>query len=323
MGDHGLLQRRYRWTAVLCGVGIVGAGLAGVSAGAAGATVPGTPTVISVKAGTRSITAVFTKPASNGGAPILTYQVRCTSSDGGVTGLHDGPHSPVRVGGLSHNKTYTCTVSARNHVGLGRPSAPSAAVVARPAAPAAPTITSVNAGNHSVTVAFTKPADDGGAPIGIYEAQCTSTNGGGTGRHNAATSPITVSGLAGNKTYTCTVAASNSLGVGSPSASSTPVMVRPTAPGAPTITSVKAGIRSITVAFTAPADNGGAPIVSDRAACTSTKGGVTRAHNAPTSPNRVAGLTGGATYTCTVAAGNLAGFGAASAASHPAVPRSH
>jgi len=86
-----------------------------------------------------------------------------------------------------------------------------------------------------------------------------------------------------------------------------------TVPAAPAITAVKAaGLNSITVAFAAPGDDGGTRIVSYRATCTSTDGGVGGAHNASRSPIRVPSLTGNATYTCTVSANNAVGSGPAS-----------
>jgi len=317
----------YRWTVLLCavaiGVGALSGGALSGAAGAASVTVPGSPTIASVTAGTRTVTVAFLRTTNDGGARILTYQAGCTSSDGGVTDSDRAPTSPIRVGGLTNNKTYTCSVSARNDVGFGPASVPSAAVVVRPAVSAAPTITSVSAGDHSVTVVFTNPVDDGGAPIRIYGVECTSKTGGGAGRRDAATSPITVTDLAGNRTYTCTVAASNRVGLGAASAPSRPITARPIPPRAPTITAVEAGNHSVTVTFTKPADDGGARIATYQARCTSTNGGITHTHNAPTSPIRVVGLTAAKTYTCTIAASNRAGLGPASAASQPVIAASH
>ena len=315
--------RQHGWKVLLCTAAIVGGALSTGSAGAANVTVPGAPTITSVTAGTRSVTVTFTNPANDGGARILTYQATCTSSDGGVTDSDSAPTSPVRVGGLTNNKTYTCNIAARNDVGLGTASVSSAAVVARPTVSAAPRIRSVTAGDHSVTVVFTNPADDGGAPIRIFQVQCTSKSGGGPGRRDAATSPISVTDLAGNRTYTCTVAASNRIGLGAASAPSRPIVPRPIPPEAPTITSVAAGNHRVTVMFTDPAHDGGARIATYQARCTSHNGGITHTHNAPTSPIRVVGLTPAKTYTCTVAASNRAGLGTASAASQPVIPRSH
>ena len=89
-----------------------------------------------------------------------------------------------------------------------------------------------------------------------------------------------------------------------------------TVPGAPTIGTATAGNASAAVAFTAPASNGGRPILSYRA--TSTPGGLTA--TATTSPITVVGLTNGTAYTFTVSAQNINGFSAESAASNSVTP---
>jgi fibronectin type III domain protein len=94
-------------------------------------------------------------------------------------------------------------------------------------------------------------------------------------------------------------------------------------PGAPTITGVTAGVRSVKVAFTKPSDDGGAPITNYRVAWTSSDGGAKGSHEGPKSPIVVSGLNAGKTYTCTVRARNKVGFGAASAPSDPVVPKGH
>lgn len=89
-----------------------------------------------------------------------------------------------------------------------------------------------------------------------------------------------------------------------------------TVPNAPTIgtaTALNAGAR---VAFTAPADNGGAPI--DSYTATSNPGGITG--TGTTSPIVMAGLTNGVAYTFTVTAHNTAGNSAASSASSAITP---
>jgi hypothetical protein len=175
---------------------------------------------------------------------------------------------------------------------------------------------------RSVTVTFITPADDGGAPITNYRATCTSTTGGAPHAREANQSPITVTNLTAAETYRCTVAADNRVGLGAPSARSSLVIPRPTAPGAPTITSVNAiGSRELLVAFTAPAKNGGARITNYLVVCPSSNGGTRRDRDATRSPIRVAGLTSSKTYRCTVAANNNVRLGPTSSPSRPVVVR--
>jgi large repetitive protein len=221
METHSRFRRPGRML-VACGVAAAGLALTSLPAGAA--SVPGSPTITGVKVGIRSAQVSFTAPASNGGAKINNYRLRCTSSNGGAFRSLTGTKSPIQVTGLTAGKSYTCTVAARNIVGYGTPSAPSDPFVPLAAKPGAPTITSVTAGVRSVKVAFTKPADDGGAPITNYRATCTSSNGGAKGSHEGPKSPITVSGLTAGKTYTCVVQARNKVGLGAASAPSDPVV---------------------------------------------------------------------------------------------------
>jgi len=294
-------------------------------ANAASASAPGKPTITSVRAALFAVTVTFQRPEGNGGAQITGYRVNCVSSDGGASGSQSVKdlHSTVR--GLGANKTYRCTVAAYNGAGTGPASAPSAAVVAYPRVPGPPAVTSAHAvGLRSITVAFTAPTDDGRAAIKNYRATCGSANGGRSNTVLAPHSPISVSSLTADKTYTCTVAAANNVGLGRGSAPSAPVVAFPTVPGAPTITAVTTvGLGSVVISVKNPANTGGAPITSYRAACTSSNGGTGRSRVAPGLPVKVSGLTAGKTYTCTVAAGNGVRRGPPSKPSKPVVPRAH
>ncbi len=90
----------------------------------------------------------------------------------------------------------------------------------------------------------------------------------------------------------------------------------PTAPGAPTAVVATAGDASASVAFTAPASNGGSAITSYTVAAS--PGPATASGSA--SPITVSGLTNGTPYTFTVTATNVAGPGPASAPSSSVTP---
>ena len=155
----------------------------------------------------------------SGGATITSYEVSCTSSDGGSSGSGSGGSSPVSVSGLTNGKTYTCTVAATNAAGTGSASSASSSFV--PATvPGTPTIDSLVAGNAYAMMWFSAPASNGGASITSYSASCTSSDGGTAGSASGSSSPITVWSLTNGKTYTCTVAATNAAGTGSASSAS-------------------------------------------------------------------------------------------------------
>src|SRR6185295_18093749 len=118
-------------------------------------------------------------------------------------------------------------------------------------------------------------------------------------------SPITVTGLTNGAAYTCTVTATNAIGTSSASLPSLPT-IPAAVPDPPTITSVTRGNASISVAFTAGADNG-FTILYFSASCTSSNGGVTGSNTGLSSPITVSGLSNGKTYRCTVTATNAIG----------------
>ena len=302
-----------------------------VPAGAA-STAPGAPTITGVTAGLGSVNVAYSPPASDGGSHITEYKVSCFSSDGGVSKSETEHFSPTRVEHLTPGKTYNCNVMARNSVGFGPPSANSAAVVTlspppAPTVPGAPTITGVTAGIGNVNVSYSPPASDGGSSIFQYKVACASSDGGVSKSESEHASPTRVDHLTFGKTYTCNVSARNRVGFGPPSANSAAVVTLSppviTVPGAPTITSATAGHHSVTVAFSPPASNGGSSIFEYKAVCTSSNGGRTRSNTRHSSPIKINDLSSAKTYTCTVAARNRKGLGAASAPSAPVTTLSH
>ena|GEM_PF-5547610 len=118
------------------------------------------------------------------------------------------------------------------------------------APPSVPQSVVATIGSGTVRLAFAAPASDGGAAISLYTAVCSAS---GTAALSATgtASPITVSGLTNGVAYACTIAASNSKGIGS---ASLPVSVTSVAPpavgafrgsvvlGSPTNSSIKANV---------------------------------------------------------------------------------
>ena len=268
-------------------------------------SVPGAPVLLSASAGNGTAALQFAAPASNGGTAVLRYSATCTA---GVNSLPaSGPGSPLTVAGLANGTTYLCSVTATNAVGTG-PASTAASVtpigpppdLSQP--PTQPQNVTVTAGNGSITLSFTAPSFNGGAAITGYTALCVP----GQAIAMSSTSPITISGLTNGTAYTCQVAASNSAGTGL--WMTVPGTITPVGPAsAPQNVSIMAGNGSATVAFSAPANNGGSAVTGYTVNCS--PGGVKA--TGVGSPIVVTGLTNGTTYNCSVAAVTGAGTGAA------------
>jgi hypothetical protein len=147
-------------------------------------------------------------------------------------------------------------------------------------------------------------------PTFTYQWQRVTTNISGA----TSSTYVLVAADVGN-TIRCVVTATNAVSAVSANSNST-ASVAATVPGAPTIgTATQTGATTATVAYTAPASNGGATITLYTA--TSSPGGVTGTlAQAGSGTITVTGLTGGTSYTFTVKATNSVGQSAASAASN-------
>ena len=161
--------------------------------------------------------------------------------------------------------------------------------------------------NGAATVTITANAT-GGEPTSYT---VTSTPGSFTG---SGTSPVTVTGLASQTSYTFTAVATNSTGTSSATSASNQITAT-TVPQAPTIGTATAGNTSASVTFTAGA-TGGSAITGYTV--TSSPGSITGTGSS--SPITVSGLTNDTSYTFTVTATNANGTSTASSASNTATP---
>jgi uncharacterized protein (TIGR02145 family) len=161
------------------------------------------------------------------------------------------------------------------------------------------------------SVAFTAPVSNGGTVITGYTV--TSSPGGLTA--TGASSPLIVPGLTNGTSYTFTVVATNAVGNSVASSASSAVIPK-TVPGAPTSPIATANYKQASIAFTAPASNGGTDITGYTV--TSSPGGFSA--TGASSPLVVTGLTNGTAYTFTVVATNAVGNSSASSASSAVIP---
>jgi hypothetical protein len=259
-----------------------------------------------------AISVNFTPP-DGGDDPPSNFEARCVSDDGGATGLASSGTPPIVVSSLDNGKIYSCQARAENDAGwswwsdLAGPTTPGAV----PDTPDQPTVVVVG---NSAQVTYSAPADNGYA-ITDYTVTCTSSNGGVTRSVSGAPPMTVVFVLSGDKTYSCTVAATNDVGTSDPSDPSDPFDTDPATPDPPAKPTVTAHLGVLTV-DTAPPWDGGDPITHYYASCTSSDGGNPNNNDGATLPIGVLADLGH-TYTCTVNAENGLGTGSASPASDP------
>jgi titin len=286
-----------------------GNGLSSAGVQATPRTVPGAPTLVSATPGNGQATVQFTAPLTTGGALVTGYEV---SVDGGTTWSSlttsgSGPYT-ANVSGLTNGTLYNLIVRAVNAAGGGASS--SVVTVTPRTVPSAPTGLNATPGNGIANVSFTAPGNGGSAITG-YEV---STDGGTTWSALTTSGTTTITGtistLVNGTTYHLILRARNIAGAGTAAT----VSVTPrTVPIAPTALALAPNDQQIAVQFTAPTDDGGAPITGYEI---SIDAGVTWAALSTTGSSTllgtVTGLVNGTTYTVQVRAVNAAGFSPAS-----------
>jgi hypothetical protein len=188
-----------------------------------------------------------------------------------------------------------------------------ASVAATPGAPTGVIAGAINAGAQ---LRWTPPASTGGSTITGYKI--TASPGGKTAKTSNVTSFV-VGGLTNGTSYTFTVAAINSAGTGPNSIPSAAVTPRaPVAPSPPRTITATAGYQSATVAWTAPASVGGAPI--SRYTVTANPGAITVTATGDARQVVVGGLADGTAYTISVTAANSAGSSSPATTASPVTP---
>ncbi|MDG1845926.1 MAG: fibronectin type III domain-containing protein, partial [Acidimicrobiales bacterium] len=305
-----------------------------------GLTVPDAPTNVTGVAGDGQVTINWSGPGSNGGASITSYTVTETSGEGSSCRIKA---LSCTITGLTNGTAYTFTVVATNDVGSSQPSDVTQPVTPSADAeladlenvtvivPDAPTNVIGVAGNGQVTINWSGPGANGGAPITSYTV--TGTGGeGATCQVNVLS--CTITGLTNGTAYTFTVVATNAVGDSQPSAATGQIVptaaappgnvlindqnVQIAAPEAPTNLAGVAGNGQIAISWNPPARDGGSPITTYTVAAT-TAGNDTICVVAVLQCT-ITGLTNGAAYTFTVFATNAAGDSLFSNVGGPVIP---
>ena len=175
--------------------------------------------------------------------------------------------------------------------------------------PGAPTGVVVTPYSGGVSLNWTAPSNNGGAPISGYVVKYSPprSSDGHIESFRGTSTNTTVDGFSNGTTYSFSVSALNSAGRGPESASvfGTPF----TFPDAPASVQAKAADGGAQVNWTPPASNGGQAITSYT--ITAAPGGAKVSVGAGVAQSGFPGLTNGTSYTFAVRAANSAGAGPA------------
>ena len=222
--------------AFLLASGLVQAPLAGMPTasaeeGSTGALVaqapvtgPGAPRIGQPRPGNRAAVAYWQAPAEVGSSKVTGYVIRAYRGDTLAKTMSVGAGARhATVTGLTSGVAYTLDVAASSATGTGAPSARSAPVTPT-GPPAAPRIGTPTRGDEAAVVRWAAPASNGGAPVTGYVVRVywgkTLVK---TLNANAVARRLTLTGLTNDVTYTVSVSARNSKGIGTSSARSAAV----------------------------------------------------------------------------------------------------
>ncbi len=261
---------------------------------------PAAPTLI---VGNTQLGVAWTAPTDNGGTDITRYELQYRRGNGAWTLISSSTRTSHTITGLTNGNSYEVRVRAVNAQG-NSPWSGSATATPNiaPNAPAAPTLT---VGNTQITVAWTAPTDNGGTDITRYELQYRRGGGAWTLISSSTRTTHTITGLTNGNSYKVQVRAVNAQGAGawSGSATATP-NIAPNAPAAPTLTE---GNARLTVAWSAPTDNGGTDITRYELQYRTGSGAWVPISSGTNTSHTITGLTNGNSYEVQVRAVNAQG----------------
>jgi Fibronectin type III domain len=271
--------------------------------------VPGPPTITQVNAGNGVMTVAWAPPASDGGRPVLRYQV--TAAPSGATRSVGASVATVTLDGLTDGVRYCVQVQAVNQVG-GGPLSPAGVSCATPLQDSPGQVGGVRASEsvaRQITLSWRAPS------LGPYNTPVISyTVRGGPATQTATSTSTVIAGLANGTTYSFSVTATNKSGNSGPGSAPAKVTTW-SAPAAVGRVSVTAGDKQLTIKWPAASVAAGSPKVSGYdvsvggSSLTTTSTSVTRSVPAWTNEN------------VTVYAVNSVGKGAGTAGSGTAYAR--
>jgi titin len=274
------------------------------------------------------VTLNWNPPASNGGSAITDFLIQYSTNEGSSwTAFNDGVAAvtSTKVTGLTNGTPYVFRVAAVNDAGVSAWSTASLATAPK-AVPGAPASVVGVPADRKVSLSWTAPAIKGKPPITDYIIQSSADNGrtwtafsDGVSTATAAT----ITGLANGTPYLFRLAAVNALGASDWASTSASITPR-TVASVPTLLTGVPGNGQVSLAWAAPASDGGAAITDYLIQVSTNKGAkwstLKDAVNV-TPTATVTGLSNGTAYVFRVAAINSAGNGSWSAVSALVTPR--
>lgn len=275
-------------------------------------TPPGAPQNLRATAGDATVTLEWSAPTNSGGSPISRYNVYQGTTSGGETfrSWVAGDVLTFTDTGLANGKEYFYKVTAVNDAGEGPVSnEASATPQSTDTVPGAPQDLSATPGDGTVTLIWNAPASDGGSPITNYKILRGTAPGDESEVATVAdVRTFTDTGRDNGVRYYYQVTAKSAIGDGPPSneVSATPA----TTPDPPEDVRALAGDARITIQWSGPGFNGGAPVTNYRIYRGTTSGGTSlyKTVGAVDSYSDE-GLTNGVTYYYVVSAVNRVGEG--------------
>lgn len=285
------------------------------------AGLPSAPGSVAATGGDQKISVSWTPSAPNGSS-LSGYTVRALDSAGAfVAALTVGPSTTAaEITGLANGQSYRASVVATNAVGDSP--AGTSSLVTPGRKPSAPGNVTAARGDTQVALSWTAPTDSGGPTITGYDITVyTGTTPVRTVNVAGSETGATVTGLVNGTVYTASIAATNEYGSGPVTTSTT--FTPAGAPRPPTSVTPAAGDRKLTVTWSAADPNGaevtGYTIRTYRNVDQTLVGSPLVVGASPRS-TEISGLTNGVAYYVKVAATNVVGTGAESAATALVTP---
>ncbi|HVO77942.1 MAG TPA: fibronectin type III domain-containing protein [Methanomassiliicoccales archaeon] len=281
---------------------------------ASAAPVEGAPTEpcnVTALPGNGQVSLSWEAPNSTGSSPVLEYWVyRCREGQPLELLVTLGNVRSYTDTGLTNGVSYSYRVAARNLAGIGSMSGLVEAVPRT--VPTVPLDVRGSPGNLFINLSWSAPAFDGGAPVTSYCVYLVGSNGIENFLASTNCTYYVSSDLELGTMYRYRVSAVNIAGEG---AESEVVEASPDIlPGSPQDIAAQAGVRSITLSWSAPSSNGGSPLVGYAVLRGSSSGSeVEMAKVGTVTTYEDLALDDGSTYYYIVRAMNALGFGAPSA----------